>query len=126
LLVVTANGYAKRTPLNEYPTQGRHGNGVVTLSKKNLEVTGQIIAAHVVKPGDEVALISREGIVLRTQTQQIPPMGRATRGSSVMRVSGNDCVVSVALLASREKKRVRAAPPALDGDDGRGPQANGA
>ena len=126
LLVVTANGYAKRTPLNEYPTQGRHGNGVVTLSKKNLEVTGQIVAAQVVKPGDEVALISREGIVLRTQTQQIPPMGRATRGSSVMRVSGGDGVASVALLASREKKRGKAGPRALDGDDGRGPQANGA
>jgi DNA gyrase subunit A len=103
LLVVTANGYAKRTPLSEYTTQGRHGGGIVTLGKKNLDTTGFIADARVVNNGDEITLISAEGMALRTEVNQIPRMGRATRGATVMRMKKGDTVASLALLASREK-----------------------
>jgi DNA gyrase subunit A len=108
LLVITTKGYAKRTPLSEYSTQGRHGGGIVTLSKKSLDVTGFITDAHVVNNGDEITLISAEGMALRTEVNQIPTMGRSTRGSTVMRMKQGDTVASVALLAPREKPRPKA------------------
>ncbi len=100
LLVVTAKGYGKRTPLTEaeYPPKGRHTGGVITL--KNLERTGPVAAARVVHEDDEVAVISAEGMALRVSVNAIPQMGRATRGSKVMRLREGDTVVSVARLNS--------------------------
>jgi DNA gyrase subunit A len=108
LLVVTAKGFAKRTPLSEYATHGRHGGGIVTLSKKSLDVTGFITDARVVSDGEEITLISADGMALRTEVKQIPQMGRSTRGATVMRMKKGDTVVSVALLAPREKPRPKA------------------
>jgi DNA gyrase subunit A len=125
LLVVTAKGYAKRTPLSEYSTQGRYGGGVITLSKKGLTITGSIVNARVVSDDNDITLISAEGMVLRTRIKQIPKMGRATRGATVMRMKKDDTVVSLALLAPREKKKSakKTSSPA-NGTDGRGPQKN--
>ena len=119
LLVVTAKGYAKRTPLSEYSTQGRYGGGVVTLDKKSLNVTGQIIDARVVSEDNDITLISADGMVLRTRVKQIPKMGRATRGATVMRMKQGDKVVSLALLAPKKKKAEKKAPPSANGTDGR-------
>jgi DNA gyrase subunit A len=108
LLVVTAKGYAKRTSLDEYATQGRHGGGIVTLSKKSLDITGFITDARVVNNGDEITLISADGMALRTEVNQIPHMGRSTRGATVMRMRQGDTVVSLALLTTREQLKHRA------------------
>jgi DNA gyrase subunit A len=108
LLVVTAKGFAKRTPLSEYATHGRHGGGIVTLSKKSLDVTGFITDARIVSDGEEITLISADGMALRTEVKQIPQMGRSTRGATVMRMKKGDTVVSVALLAPRGKPRPKA------------------
>ena len=97
-LIVTTKGYGKRTPLSEYPTQGRHGRGVVTLSSRYLDRTGPINAARVVKEGDEVTFISAEGMVLRTDVEGIPRMGRSTRGSRVMNLREGDTMASIARL----------------------------
>jgi len=123
LLVVTAKGYAKRTPLSEYSTQGRYGGGVVTLNKTSIAITGPVVDARVVLEDDDITLISAEGMVLRTRVAQIPQMGRSTRGATVMRMKKGDLVVSLALMAPREKKKptqpVSASAPETDG---RGPQ----
>ncbi|UCC87246.1 MAG: DNA gyrase subunit A [Anaerolineales bacterium] len=105
LLVVTARGYAKRTSLSEYSTQGRYGGGVLTLSKTGLPITGPVVTARVVSDDDEITLISAEGMVLRTRIRQIPKMGRATRGATVMRMKKGDLVVSLALIAPRQKPK---------------------
>jgi len=97
-LIVTTKGYGKRTPLSEYPTQGRHGRGVVTLSSRYLDRTGPINAARVVEEGDEVTFISAEGMVLRTDVEGIPRMGRSTRGSRVMNLREGDTMASIARL----------------------------
>jgi DNA gyrase subunit A len=128
LLVVTTRGYAKRTPLSEYSTQGRYGGGVVTLSRSGMAVTGPVASARVVSDDDDITLISAEGMVLRTRVKQIPQMGRATRGATVMRMKKSDSVASVALMAPREKKKSERTAPSLagaqlstDGSDGREP-----
>jgi DNA gyrase subunit A len=123
LLIITARGYAKRAPLSEYPLQGRHGNGVVTLSKKNLDLTGPITDARVARLDDEVALISAAGMVLRTDTQHIPAMGRAARGSTIMQVKKDDSLVSLAILSPRQKRKAQPASPARR-TDGRGAGEN--
>jgi len=122
LLVVTAKGYAKRTHLSEYSTQGRYGGGVVTLSKKSLGLTGPVVNAQVVTEDNDMALISAEGMVLRTRVKQIPRMGRSTRGATVMRMKEGDAVVSLALLAPKKKKSGNKTPAPVDETDGRGLQ----
>jgi DNA gyrase subunit A len=125
LLVVTARGYAKRTRLGEYSTQGRYGGGVLTLSKQGLSVTGTIVDARVVSEDNDITLISAEGMVLRTRVKQIPAMGRATRGATVMRMKEGDAVVSLALLAPKKKKTAKQTSPPANGADGRGPRKSG-
>jgi DNA gyrase subunit A len=98
LLVATAKGYGKRTPLDEYPTQARYGQGVITLSHRYLDQTGTVVAARVVEEKDEVTFISAEGMVLRTEVENISQMGRNARGSSVMNLRKGDRLASIARL----------------------------
>jgi DNA gyrase subunit A len=105
LLVVTAQGFAKRTPLKEYAVRGRYGSGIVTLDRRSLDITGPIAGIRVVSEDDEIALISSEGMVLRTLVKQIPQMGRATRGAIVMRMREGDIVAALALLTPKEFKQ---------------------
>ncbi len=94
LLVVTAGGFGKRTPLGAYPTRGRYGKGVRTYAA-NQQRTGPIVAALVVRPEDEVLVITQQGIALRTKVASIPRMGRATRGGQLIRLQEGDRVASV-------------------------------
>ena len=124
LLVVTAKGYAKRTRLSEYSTQGRYGSGVTTLSKQGVNVTGPIVDARVISADNDITLISAEGMVLRTRVKQIPQMGRSTRGATVMRMKQGDAVVSLALLAPRDKKKsTKKTSSSADKTDGQGSEA---
>jgi DNA gyrase subunit A len=97
LLTVTANGYGKCTPLDEYSTKGRGGSGMRTMSGA-LEVTGELVAARVVQPEDQVTIISANGVALRQRVSDIPKTGRATRGSRLITLREGDVVASVARL----------------------------
>jgi len=97
LLTVTANGYGKCTSLDEYGTKGRGGSGMRTMSGA-IEVTGQLVAARVVQPDDQVTIISANGAVLRQRVSDIPKTGRATRGSRLITLREGDVVASVARL----------------------------
>jgi DNA gyrase subunit A len=98
---------------------------VLTLSKQGLSVTGTIVDARVVSEDNDITLISAEGMVLRTRVKQIPAMGRATRGATVMRMKEGDAVVSLALLAPKKKKTAKQTSPPANGADGRGPRKSG-
>jgi DNA gyrase subunit A len=102
VLVVTARGYAKRTPVSAYPLRARHGGGVHTLSRAMLLVTGPLVDLRMVRDDDELALISAEGMVLRTPMRQIPRLGRTTRGSIAMRLKGEDSIAAVAVMTTAE------------------------
>jgi DNA gyrase subunit A len=99
LLIVTTEGYGKRTSLDEFVAKGRYGKGVRCLGGKP-EQTGVISAARVVHPGDQVNLISKGGMVLRTSVDDIPQMGRGSRGSKVMELGQDDEVRSVAVMGN--------------------------
>ena len=94
LLVVTERGAGKRTPMDEYPRKGRGGQGVLTFRVS--ERTGPIAVARAVRADQEVILVSRDGIVMRTRTDLISRQGRSTQGVAVMNVDEGDTVASIA------------------------------
>jgi DNA gyrase subunit A len=92
LLVATAMGYAKRTPLTEYNTQGRGGQGALTVDVAKLESTGPVVGAQVVVVGEEVAFGTASGRMTCVPAKAIPSLGRATWGRLVTRTRRNAAV----------------------------------
>ena len=99
LLTVTARGYGKRTPLDQYPQQGRGGQGVITY--KVSDRTGPVAAARVVRGGDEVAVASQDGVMLRTPVEEISVQGRSTQGVRLMDLAPGDAVACMAVVSLR-------------------------
>ncbi len=97
LLTITAKGYGKRTPLSEFRVQGRYGKGIRCMSRR-LSRTGSIVAARVVKPDEEITIISANGMVLRTNVSDIPQMGRATMGAKVIDLKKGDEASAIAVV----------------------------
>jgi len=99
VLTVSEEGYGKRTPVSEYRDQKRGGKGVINL--KVTEKTGRVVGIKVVRPGQELMLISSDGIVIRIDIDEISIISRNTQGVKLMRTGDNDKVVA---LAAVEKK----------------------
>ena len=100
VLVVTQNGYGKRTPVSEYREQGRYGLGIRTL-KRNLR-TGPVIAVRCIRSDDEIMLISKSGTVLRTRLAEIRETGRNTQGVRLMNLKGDDEVAGIAIMLAED------------------------
>ena len=96
LLVVTENGYGKRTKLDEYRVQGRGGSGIINI--KVNERNGKVAAFREVEENDEVIMNSVSGQVIRTSVNQISEIGRNTMGVRVMTLEDDDRVVTVSVL----------------------------
>lgn len=103
LFVITEKGYGKRTPTEDYPIHHRGGQGVFTITMT--EKKGLLAAMRVVKPDDELMIISEEGVLVRTAVSGVSQLGRSTQGVRVMNVSENDKVTAVALVTSGKKKK---------------------
>jgi DNA gyrase subunit A len=112
LLIISERGSGKRTNLEEYPLQGRGGQGVRTLNVTDR--TGKVAACKVVHPDQQLMVVSREGIVIRTRVETISRIGRNTQGVSVFSVAEGDQVASIATFWM-EGDEPRPAPPATNG-----------
>jgi len=99
VLILTRNGYGKRSPVSEYRCQSRYGIGTRTLRRNDR--TGPVIAVRCVHAEDGIVLISKEGTVLRTDLSQIREVGRNTQGVRVMSPDDGDKVAGVALLRAQ-------------------------
>jgi len=99
LLVVTANGYGKRTPLEDYRGQRRGGKGIM-LMRRN-ERTGKIAGIRMVRQGDEVMVLTSNGIIIRWPVDTIRKLGRVSQGVMVMRLEEGDKVSSIAKVAQK-------------------------
>lgn len=95
LLVISANGFGKRTALKHFPVQRRGGKGVTAM--KRTDKTGDLVGAQMVRADQTVMLISSSGQVIRMPAEQISLIGRATQGVTVMKPKPNEVVVSVAI-----------------------------
>jgi DNA gyrase subunit A len=100
VLVATGNGYAKRTPADAYPVQGRGGRGVVTA--KIVEARGELVGALMVTATDEIFAITSGGGVIRTRAGEVKQSGRQTMGVRLMNLASGDSVVGLALNAESQ------------------------
>jgi DNA gyrase subunit A len=100
LLVVTENGYGKRTRVAEYPLKGRGGQGVKTIQLT--EAKGKLAGARVVRDGYQVMLISTGGTVIRMPVEDVKRLGRSTQGVIVMRLRGDETVSALAPVVDSE------------------------
>ena len=111
LFVITEKGYGKRTSIDEYPEHHRGGQGVFTIPMTDKK--GLLSVMKIVKPNDEIMIISEEGVVVRTPVRGISELGRSTQGVRVMNVADKDRVTAVAISSTGKKKRDQK----VEGDD---------
>jgi len=100
LLVVTENGYGKRSALSDYPVKGRGAMGVKTIALT--ESKGALAGALVVREHQELLFISQNGMVQRISVRGISRYGRASQGVRVMNIRDDDQVSAVALVVESE------------------------
>ncbi len=100
VLVATDRGYAKRTPIDDYPLRGRGGLGVITA--RIVEDRGVLVGALMVHPEDEVFAITSAGGVIRTRASEVKQSGRQTMGVRLMNLGSGNSVVAIARNAEAE------------------------
>ena len=108
LLVVSERGAGKRTPIDQYPAKRRGGQGMITF--KVGERSGPLAVARAVTVTQEVILISRNGIIMRTRADAISLQGRLTQGVAVMAVAADDAVAAIAQIDLEESASQPPAP----------------
>jgi DNA gyrase subunit A len=123
LLVVTENGYGKRTPIPDYPVKGRGTMGVKTITLT--ENKGALAGALVVREHQELVFISQNGMVQRTSVRGINRYGRASQGVRVMNIRDDDHVSAVALVVESDAPTAASAGDGDNGDNGNSDHDNG-
>lgn len=98
LLVVTSEGYGKRTPVKNYPVQKRGGKGILTYDKNKFEKTGPLVGAMIVNEDDEVMLINSDGIIIRIKAGDVSRLGRTTQGVKIMKVADDANIIAIAKI----------------------------
>ena len=104
VLVLSANGYGKRTDLDEYRITNRGGKGVKTINIT--EKTGELVAIKAVTDDNDLMIINRSGITIRTSIEQIRVAGRATQGVRIINLREGDEIASVAVVPATEEEEL--------------------
>jgi DNA gyrase subunit A len=117
VLVVTENGYGKRTVLGEFRHSGRGTQGVIAIASS--ERNGKVVGAKLVTDEDEVMLITTGGVLIRTRVSEIRELGRATQGVTLISLDKKE------KLAGLEKVVETDAPDGVDADGGEEPGEEG-
>jgi DNA gyrase subunit A len=101
LLVATQSGYGKRSPISEYRITGRGGKGIISI--QTTERNGPVVAALEVVANDQVMLITRGGIVIRTKVSEISEIGRNTQGVRLINLEAGDQLIDVARVEEKDE-----------------------
>ena len=101
LLTVTEQGFGKRTEIDEYRVQSRGGVGIINIATSDRN--GLVVGVSYVEAGDELLLITEQGMILRMETSSVRAIGRATQGVKLIDIEGDDKVVSIAKLVEKEE-----------------------
>ncbi|MGT2799238.1 DNA gyrase subunit A [Streptococcus marmotae] len=102
VLVLTENGFGKRTPASEYPTKGRGGKGIKTV--KVAEKNGYLAGLTTISGDEDIMVITDTGVIIRTNVANISQTGRATMGVKVMRLDNEASIVTFALVDAADSK----------------------
>jgi DNA gyrase subunit A len=110
VLTATENGYGKRTAIEDFPTHGRGGQGVIAIqtSKRN----GDVVAAELLSEDDEMMLISSHGTLVRTRVDEVSIQGRNTQGVRLMALGEDEKLVGVERICDSEEVDESDAEPA--------------
>ena len=102
ILVVSENGYGKRSKLEDYRITNRGGKGVKTISIT--EKTGNLVSLKNVSDGDDLMIINKSGIAIRMEVNTLRVMGRATQGVRLINIKDNDSIAAVAKVVLDDKE----------------------
>jgi DNA gyrase subunit A len=100
ILTVSANGYGKRTPLEKYRVQGRGGKGLITMNRTKR--TGPLVTIKGVYEGNDLMVITENGIMIRMGVDDISTMGRNTQGVRVINLKKDDSIADVTRVVTEE------------------------
>ena len=103
LLVISENGFGKRTPVTEYKVQRRGGTGLITY--KLSEKTGKVIGATVCKVEDELMLINTSGVAIRINVSDISVTSRSAMGVTLMRTSEEEKIAAIAKISGGNEEK---------------------
>ncbi len=115
VLTATENGFGKRTPIGEYTRHGRGTKGMIAIATS--ERNGKVVAATLVRPDDEIMLITTGGVLIRTRVAEIREMGRATQGVTLIALDEGTTLTGL--------QRITEAEVDGNGDSGQAPSADG-
>jgi DNA gyrase subunit A len=110
VLTVTERGFGKRTEIDEYRVQSRGGVGVINITTSDRN--GLVVGVSYVQDGDELLVITQQGMILRMLTDDVRSIGRATQGVTIIDLEENDKVVSIARLVEKVDEDGVTAPTA--------------
>ncbi len=114
LLVVTEKGLGKCTQIDEYRVQKRGGKGIITVNRT--EKTGSVVTLMEVLPEDEIMIITRSGMIIRSPVSQVRVAGRNTQGVRLVNLDAGDMVTAVARVVPDDKEEGE-----IEGENGSGP-----
>ena len=116
VLTATENGYGKRTPIVEYTRHGRGTKGMIAIQTS--ERNGKVVAATLVRPEDEIMLITDRGVLVRTRVAEIRELGRATQGVTLISLDEGDRLSGLQRIADSDESEPAAPLADAHGTEG--------
>jgi DNA gyrase subunit A len=102
ILVVSENGYGKRSSLDDYRVTNRGAKGVKTLNIT--DKTGELVSINCVTDADDLMIINKSGLTIRMQVADLRVMGRATQGVKLINIKGNDSIAAVTKVLREDEE----------------------
>jgi DNA gyrase subunit A len=102
VLTASENGYGKRTPITEYTRHARATQGMIAIQTS--ERNGKVVAATLVKPDDEIMLITTGGVLIRTRVKEIRAMSRSTQGVTLINLDKGETLISLEKVAETDNE----------------------
>ncbi len=103
ILTITSKGYGKRSKIENYRKTNRGAKGVITM--KTCERNGKVVCVRKIEDDDEIVLLSKKGMIIRTQASDISRQGRNTMGVKVMEIKENDRLEAMSTIVGHEKEK---------------------
>jgi DNA gyrase subunit A len=115
VLTATENGYGKRTNIAEYTRHGRGTKGMIAIQQS--ERNGKVVAATLVRPDDEIMLITDTGVLVRTRVAEIRELGRATQGVTLIGLDDGAQLIGLQRIVENDANEAASDEPATEGED---------
>ena len=115
VLTATENGYGKRTSILEYTRHGRGTKGMIAIQQS--ERNGKVVAATLVRPDDEIMLITDKGVLVRTRVSEIRELGRATQGVTLIALDAGSSLIGLQRIVENDANPELAADAGEPGPD---------